>query len=409
MLPRIFFLAFVWALVAEPARADSGTVVGMRARSAPAHKSLLTPDQQQHILDGVQRILKMDFDGAQSEFETLEKKVPGHPFAYFGYASVAWLRYIYENEQSDQSLMEPFDEAVTTGVRAANVWVKKHPDDAEGWMARGAINGLYGRMLVTRRRFVKGYFTARTAMKSVRKALELDPELHDAKLGVGMYDYYTDVYPHFIGVLAKIVMGGNRERGIRILHEVAEKGRYTNWTAKMLLVEIYNHDPFGSADPEKAVAIMKDVRSSFPDSAMLHSAELVSKLNAKRYGEVERGTVEFLERVDSGMYPALERAKGLVILGHARWFLGKPEEALTVFQRATGIKLKGNLSRYAVAALIRAGNVLDTLGRRGDAKYLYARAKRQPDHWGFKRLASRYMSKPFSYRSPPFSIIPRES
>lgn len=377
------------------------------ASAEPVRKSLLTPDQQQHILDGIDNILGMKFDNAQREFESLGKKVPGHPFAHFGYASVAWLRYIYEYEQSDQSLMKPFDDAVENGVDAANIWVKKHPEDAEGWMARGAINGLYGRMMMTQRRYIKGYFTARTAMKSVRKALELDPEMVDAKLGVGMYDYYTDVYPHFIGALAKIVMGGSRARGIKTLHEVAEGGKYTHWTAKMILVEIYNHDPFGAADPAKAVKIMKVVRDGYPNSPMMHSAELVSQLNAKQYAAVEAGALEFNRRVDAGMYPTLEKAKGLVILGHAQWFLGKPDQALDAFRAATVFKLKGQLSRYAVAALIKAGNVLDTQGRRDDAKALYVLARRQPDHWGFKRIASKYQSKPYVFPSPPFSIVPR--
>lgn len=379
------------------------------ATGASAEKpKFLNPEQEAYIHRGVEKMIRMEFDASRKEFEVLEKMVPGHPHPYFGYASVAWLRFIYESEQSDQALLKPFHEAIEKGIDVSDAWVKLHPEDAEGWMTRGALHGLYARLLMTRHRYIKGYFTARTSMKSVRRALKIDPELMDAKLGIGMYDYYTDVYPHFVGVLAKLVLRGDRERGIALINEVAEKGRFSKWTAKMALVEIYTHDMWGAKDPERAVEIMAEVREAFPNSSMLHSAELCAKLYANHYAEVEVDAVKFIKRVDSGEYLALEKAKGLLILGHAQWFLGKPTLALKSFREAALIKMKGQLSRYAVASLIRAGNVLDTMGKREDAMALYKQAKGQPDHWGFKKVAALHLSKPFILPTLPFIITPHD-
>lgn len=369
-------------------------------------KSYVTPAMHARVAAGLDDLLKMKFDAAESEFAALEKLNPEHPYAGFGRTSVAWMRYIYENEQSDQSLLKPFEERVRATITTAERWIAKRPDDAEAWMAHGAASGIYGRLLVTRRRYVKGYFTARRAMKSIHKALEIDPDLEDAKLGIGMYDYYTDVYPHFIGALAKLVLGGNRARGIATLREVAAKGRYSKWSAKMLLVEIYNHDPFGAADPKQAVAIMKEVRAAYPESSILHSAELVSLYNAGRFDEAAAGAREFVRRVETGRYLPIEKAKGYGILGHALWAQGKAAEAVDAFTTGAAVELKGALSRWAVWGLIRAGNALETMGKRGAAMDFYARAKNQPDHWGYRKLAVRWLSKPFFENGPPYSMVP---
>ena len=53
------------------------------------------------------------------------------------------------------------------------------------------------------------------------------------------------------------------------------------------------------------------------------------------------------------------------------------------------------MSRWAVWASIKAGNLEDMLGRRADALNDYNLALAQTDRWGFYALAKPFVSKPY--------------
>lgn len=304
----------------------------------------VTPAMDAHVLKCVDAVYEMDFDRADKEAALLTAANPEHPFGYFGQTLVLWMRYTYGSDQTDQTLLQPFEDSVEKTVAVGKAWMKKHPEDAQALLALGAAHGTRARLLVSKRQWVKGYLNARTAMNSVKKAQKLDPDLVDAKLGTAMYDYYTDLYPHFVGALAKIVLRGSRKRGIEALKVLAEKGHYTPTTAKMLLVEIYTKDPFGAKDPEAAIALMKEIRKEYPKSAMLHAAELSSLSQASRHEEVLKGAQEYLQRTKNGTYSPFDAAKGHLFIAESLRALGKLEEAAGAFQKASAVAFGPTLS-----------------------------------------------------------------
>lgn len=388
-------------LVASLAVLPGSQVAAAEAEAAlPAGSVPMPPEMQAHLLEGVDSIYRMQFDRAEAAAKRAIAINPEHPHAYMGLAGVAWTRYVYESDQSDPKLIDAFAERTRETIEVAERWLKKHPRDANGLMALGAAYGISSRLMVIRKQWIKAYWHGRKAVNVTREAVKADPKLWDAYLGVGMYDYYSDLYPHFIGALAKIVLRGNRARGIETLKLVAEKGRLSQSNAKILLVEIYTEDPFGAKDPAKAIAIMKELRAKYPESAMVHSAELVALFTAARYEEVVSGARDYLERVKKGRYNDIERGKGFVILGCGLWAAGKKDEALGAFRESMKVDFNGAPSRWAVFAHIKAGNLLDALGRREEALAEYKFAIKQPDLWDFRGLAKGYVSKPYAHALP---------
>lgn len=248
--------------------------------------------------------------------------------------------------------------------------------------------------------WIEAYFVGRKALGFMRSAIKSDPQVHDARLGLGMYDYYSDLFPRIIGPLAKLVLRGDRQRGIETLSLVAEKGHYSRNTAKILLVEIFTEDRYGARDAPKAIEIMKDLRAQYPDSAMMHSSELVAFYESERYAQVVAGAQEYLARVKAGKYKPIEAAKGNVILGCGLWAMGRKEEALAAFDAASKVLYGSRLSRWAVWAHLCAGELLDSMGRREQALARYRAAIAENDRWGVKRLAKAYLSRPYSKAGP---------
>lgn len=361
------------------------------------------PELKAEVEAGIDALYRMEFDEAARHCDRMRALEPGHPFGEFGHTAVLWARYIYGSELGDDSLLGPIEEQVRRTVETGRAWVKAHPGDAEALMALGAAEGILGRMYATRRQYIRGYLSARSAMKATRAAVEADPSLVDAQLGLGMYDYYTDLYPRMIRPLAKVILRGDRARGIERLRLVAERGSWGKMAAKMLLVEISLHDPYGARDPELAVKLMSEVRQRYPTSAMLHSAQLAALYQAGRVDEAHLGALEFLRKVEEGRYRRFDEAKGRVFLAAALWALKRPEDALTSYLKAAGLKPR---NRWSVWALVRAGHVLDLLGRRTEALLAYKEAATEPDRWGYKEYADKALKRPFVLDGE-FTVDPR--
>ena len=361
------------------------------ASSSPA----LVPELDKPLIAGIDDIYRMRFDDAEAEARRAIAVDPADPHAYLGLAGVAWTRYVYETDQGDDRWIDEYEKRTAKAVEVGEKWLKLHPKDAQGMMTLGAAYGLSSRLQIIRHHWLKGYWQGRTALQLTTAAVKTDPQLWDAYLGLGMYDYYSDLYPRFIGVLAKIVLRGNRQRGIDYLKLVAEKGHYSRSNAKILLVEIYTEDPYGAKNPERAVELMQDLRREYPDSALMHSAQLVSLFSARRFEDVVKGAREYVELSKKGRYNAIEQGKGNVILGCGLWGLKRYDEALAAFREAQKVPFNGKMSRWAVWASIKAGNLEDMLGRRADALNDYNLALAQTDRWGFYALAKPFVSKPY--------------
>lgn len=366
-----------------------------RAATSPALKA--------EVEAGIDALYRMDWEGAARHSDRMRALEPAHPFGEFGHAAVLWARYVYGTEMGDEALIKPFEAQVKRTVEVGQAWTKAHPGDAQALMALGAAEGILARMHTTRRQYVRGYLSGRSAMKATRAAVAADPGLIDAQIGLGMYDYYTDLYPRMIRPLAKVILRGDRKRGIERLRLVAEKGSWAAVAAKMLLVEISLHDPYGARDPLLAVRLMEEVRARYPTSSMLHSAQLAALYQAGRVEEAHKGALDYVKKAEDGRYRRFDMPKGLVFLAAALWALKRPEDALAAYRRAYEEKPR---NRWAVWALIRAGNVLDLLSRRSDALHHYKEAVAEPDRWGYKEYAERALKRPFVLEGE-FTVDPR--
>lgn len=353
------------------------------------------PEADAALLEGIDGVFRMDFDEADAAYRRAMAAMGGHPYPYLGLVGSLMTRYIYGTEQSDPALLERFFKLADEASGAAEAWLKKHPGDSDAMVALGASYGIAARVMTQRRSWLKAYLYGRRALKFTQAALKADPDQHEAWLGLGMYDYYTDTYPRFIGVLAKIVLRGDRKRGIEELYRSVERARYTSTAAKLILVEILTEDKFGMRDPKEAARLMKEVRARYPDSAMLHAAELVAFYEQGLYPEALERAEGYLRRVQAGDWPPLHAAQARLMLGTVLWAMGRQEEALAEFKLGAEVRYRDGPTRWAVYSRIRAGQLLDRMGRREEALAQYRQAASLPDLWELKAHAQAGLKKPW--------------
>src|SRR6202165_1475784 len=105
------------------------------------------------------------------------------------------------------------------------------------------------------------------ARKHLLRCLELDPNMADAYLGLGLYNYYVDT----LSALAKIlrffmgIPGGDKHVGLRQLETAAAKGELTQVEARFNLAKnLRNYD----RDYTRALAATAPLTSEFPENPL---------------------------------------------------------------------------------------------------------------------------------------------
>lgn len=382
-------------------------LAALLAVPASAAPSSLTQEMDVLLMEGIHALYRMDFPAAEAAARKAVALQPDYPHPYLGQAATELIRFTYGSEASDPRELREFEKKVDRAAKTAEAWLKKHPRDAQALMVLGSAHGIASRLALVRRDWLDAFTHGRKAMKSVRAAQKADPELWDAYLGTGMFDYYVDTIPRFAGWLAKVMLGGDRERGLRQIAVTAEKGHFAKTAAQLILVEVYTEDDFGARNPPEALRLMRGIWAKYPGSPMLHSAFIVSLYEAGEYAEAARESEAYLRSVAAGKYPAMNKPKGHALMGTIHWAAGDKERALAEFE-AGAAPVPGALrTRWAVWSRVRAGQVLDALGKRDAAVAAYKAALSERKLWDFKAVVKPCLAKPCvdglpGHFSPPY-------
>ena len=96
----------------------------------------------------------------------------------------------------------------------------------------------------------------------------------------------------------------------------------------------------------------------------------------------------------------MQLAKAHVIKGTTLWAMNRPNEALQEYDAAAEVRAEGKITRWGVWAQIRAGNLLDSMGRRELAQARYRTVAAAPDRWGLRQFASAGLRAPWPGSQP---------
>ena len=360
---------------------------------------------------GIDAIYAVDLEEARKQFGLALQKYPDHPFPHFGIAMSKWAQLEYLEDESDPKLEKEYSGLTDKAVEVGLAWIKKHPGDANAYLAVGGIYGLRARLAVLQRRWLKAYFDGKKAISNTRKAAKIDPGLYDAYLGIGMYEYYAGTLPGVIKLLARLVMSGDAQKGLGYLNLCREKGFFNALGAKLLLIEIYTQPGSRYANTELAVKWSRELRAAYPVHPQMHFVEIVSLYEDKKYDEARRESLAYLKAVNDGV-PVYRRRylpRVLTAIGATYLVEKKYDEAADYFAKAAATIKEdpsAHPARWAVWAIVRCGNVYDLKGARDKAVALYKEAKTHKDEWGFFEFIDNYLKKPFSEAEIPGSLPP---
>ena len=284
--------------------------------------------------EAIQLMYSGNSDQAIVLARNLEAAGPEHPLGYLIEADVLWWKiyckwlerkYNTIDSWSHQRAPEPDDDAYlaladkVTQLAAAGI-AKKDTAEMElyaglGYASRARLLGLRYEKTATARAGVEG-------RKHLLRCLELDPEMADANLGLGLYNYYVDTLSAMAKVLRFFmgIPGGDKRVGLRQLETAATKGELTQTEARYNMAKsLRNYDH----DYTRALAAALLLTTEFPENPLflLMAGDIAAKL-----GHNDEAVIRFRAAAAAPMEDPMCAERVRQIAREALAALGAPSE-----------------------------------------------------------------------------------
>ncbi len=263
-------------------------------------------------------LYNLDFNIAQSGYETLTREYPDNPEYWNALASSIWLRITFEQQKlnlesfsgsvrfgtaDSREELDPEDEkrlrdTISTAIAKADAILKKKPKDAHALYEKGVgYSTLASFEGTVKRSYVSAASDAKTAKKIHIDVLKLDPNFDDARISVGTYDYVVGVIPGWLKLVVGVfgISGAGKDAGIQNLETAAAKGKNASTDAKMVLSVIYSREK----RYDDALRIMTDLHSRYPRNFLFEMAEASTYGKMRRYDDSNRTYHQVLTNIQA--------------------------------------------------------------------------------------------------------------
>lgn len=214
-------------------------------------------------------ILDADFDGLAKALP--EACPPAPPVACLGLEALSLWWQIQLDPESVR-LDAPLLARVAAAIAEAERMTKAEPLRAEAWFYLGAAYGVRAQFRVHRVERLAAARDGKRIKESLERALALDPNMHDAEFGIGMYRYYADIAPAVLRFLRFLLLmpGGDRVDGLRQLERAATRGLLVGGEARYQIHVIYL---WYEKKWLQALEIIRTLQSRYPRNPLFRQIE----------------------------------------------------------------------------------------------------------------------------------------
>jgi len=253
---------------------------------------------RQYAARGLDLIMDGDLDRATEIFRQIEREDPQSPLGYLLEADALWWRIYY----TTANLIDPdvfavtdsqitpydahFEDLVNVTIRKAEERRRAGDDVPRSYLYQGMAYALKARLTGLRDKDLPTARAGKRMRSNLLKALQLDPGLTDAYLGIGIYNYFVDTLSSIVKLLAWFIRlpGGSRAEGLRQLELVARQGELGRNDAKFYLAKDYSRSE--EKRYLKSMQLFEEIAQQFPHNPLW--SMVIGSLNF-RIGERDKG------------------------------------------------------------------------------------------------------------------------
>jgi tetratricopeptide (TPR) repeat protein len=375
---------------------------------------LLAADPAQTYAEGIEKLYSLDFAASEAAFKALTREHPDNPDYWNALASSYWLKTLYDQQKLNMESFSGKDRFGTTDSRdtvseaeekqlrdtidkamgAADAILKKDPKNTRALYAKGASLATLASFEATiRRSWLSAARKAKTARNFHKDVLKMDPNFHDARTTVGIYNYAVGSLSWGARMLVSVVgLGGDgKQNGIKDIETAAAKGVRSAIDAKMLLIVVYGREQ----QYDKALKVLDEVHDKYPRNFMLEMSKGSIYAKMKRWELAAQTYRQIADKVHAHKdgYDRMRVEKVLYELANAEFQALKFDDATKTFGLVTN-GATATPSEKANAHLWM-GRMSDSRKNRADALRHYHAVLKLEVGPEIKSDAERLIKKPF--------------
>lgn len=381
----------------ERVKADLKDVENSTSAAIPQYVSTsvfsLGPLLDEKLDRGIALMYRLEFDAAEAQFNDIIRADTSSPAGYFALAALSWWRYSqnFDVQEDFKNLEAAFMKNVSAAIKVSEERLKKKEALDQTYFFMGSSYGLKGRWYAVQRRWLKAYTNGNKARKFLAKAVKANPELYDAYLGLGIYDYFADTLPGMLKIPALLFVRGDKARGISEVRLALEKGRFFSTEARLFLIEILTRHE------KKFTAALEEVdklKATDPSNLFFRLGEVLTLIHAQCWEKAIEDCDKFLSEYKKNPLPGINRQLSLIFLsaGDSYLALNKPREAAAWFTGGiteTDFPVKG----WITYCYLRRGQALDLMGKREEALADYRTVLKRANFWDSLKYAKAAIKK----------------
>lgn len=248
-----------------------------------------SPRTQAIVLRGIEASYREDYALAESWFQTLIQMAPEDPAGYFFLAALYHSQMIdYETNFREKELYSN----VKIAKKFARQRIKQDKKDAWAYVILGNSYGVKAVYNAMKGKWWSGLNEGLSAKSALRKAIQLDPELYDAYVGLGSYHYWASVKTRAFWWLPFV--GDHREEGIFQTKLAYEKSVFSTAAAASGLIWMYINEK----QYDEAVTLAQQMQLEYPQGKSFLWPLAQAQFEKRDWNDALSTYQELLERLE---------------------------------------------------------------------------------------------------------------
>ncbi len=225
----------------------------------------------------IAQTILQQYDEALALTNLVIKSTPNEPPGYFFRAAVLQARMMdYKSYEQDE---KAFFGATAACRKLAQTKLKERRDEAWAHFFYGSAMGYEAFLLGKKKKYFEAFRYGWQSLQHLEAALKIDPQLHDAYLGIGTYKYYRSKMSKTFSWLPFVK--DEREEGILMVRQAIAHGRYSRAAAvsglSWMLID--------ENRPAEALALIDSALIMYPASRFFLWSAGEAAYRAKRYDQ----------------------------------------------------------------------------------------------------------------------------
>lgn len=223
----------------------------------------------------------LDYDGALSRFEAIQRANPQNPMATNYILMTLIFRELYHQDLLDttyyahdsflsskrdvpvpQATRDRIEQLTNSAIALADQQIKANPNNADAYFARGYARGMHAAFItLVDHSYVGAARQGLASRQDSEQALRVDPHYADAKMAVGIQQFAVASLPRILRIMIGITgVTGNKEKGLDLLRQCAAQGVVNRVECRTALSLFLRHD----ARYPEALAVQHGLAQEFP-------------------------------------------------------------------------------------------------------------------------------------------------